>query len=320
MNRLVQRGLISLVSVVAVAVAGCDDDDGPVGPDAGAGDMAAPMAVVDAGADAPTAQSLRVSLVARHAHIYKDVKVTFRIVDGAQCRQEMVDGGSAQVCPGVPGLKVVAFHEAAGVRTEQAIAPGVLVDLGDGNYEWTRMFTSLGANVVGLRFTAGGQAYYAAFPYDTSKAGGERYFCDTNGDRVEDHAFQVRWNTSGISVAANGKPTAFQIELMRSTNAPPLNTAEPFRNTFEHLRPTELQGGLPTVRLMSGTGPAAVPVETLTAKYIGRGIYTVEKAFAATELAGPKPPNYWLRISFTDEKNCAVDTVDEAEYRFPLTP
>lgn len=77
---------------------------------------------------------------------------------------------------------------------------------------------------------------------------------------------------------------------------------------------------MPRVRLMVGSGAAAAEAGTLEPKYAGRGIYTVTRNFAPADLAGQPSRVFWLRLGFTDDKGCVVDTVDEAEYQLPIVP
>jgi hypothetical protein len=305
---------IPALGLAAVVLAGsCGDGGGgtPRVTDAGA--------TADAAPDGGPGQ-LAITLTAGHSHIYKETKVAFRVLDNSRCTEEASDAGPVRVCAGVPGLNPTAFEMAAGVNLEQRLSPGVFVDMGDGTYQWTKTFTVLGTNLLGIRFDADGKPHYAAFPFETSRGGGERYFCDLNGDRIEDHAFQVRWNPMGPSVRADGTPTTIQLELLRSTNPPPLNIEEPYRNSFDHLRPGELQGATLRVRLMAGSGSAATEVANLESKYVGRGLYTATRSFTADDLSGQPRRVFWLRVSFTDDKGCLVDTVDEAEYQLPLVP
>lgn len=265
---------------------------------------------------APPRENLKVSIdTLPHTHIFKEVAVTFAVRNLDQC----TNASDEKTCQGVAGLSATAFAQANGFTQEQALAPAKLEDKGNGLYVWNNIFPVFGANLFGLRFDKDSHAYSGLFTLDTSRGGSERYFCDVDKNGTMDHSYQIRWNTSTGPVVANGKPVTFSIELVRSFNAPPLNMAEPWKNSFEHLRPIELTGGLPTVKLMSGTGLTATELATLTPTYAGRGIYNVSRAFSEQELNGQPSRTFWLRITVTDDKNCVIDGTDETEYYFSVS-
>ncbi len=262
-------------------------------------------------------EKLKISLEAGHIHVFHETSITFRVQDMTRC----TDPADAKTCPGVSGLAVVASHEARGLKQVQELQAGVLEDKGEGKYVWTRAFPYFGPNVVTLRFTQGEKEYFAAFPLETSRGGGERYFCDRDSDGTVDYVYQIRWNTSTGEVKANGTPVTLSLELVRSFNAPPLNTDQPWLNSFEHLRPSELEGGLPIVKLMADTGSSATEIQTLVPTYMGKGLYTVSYPFTASQLASRPERMFWTRVQFRDDKGCAVDnTSDPEEYTFPVTP
>src|SRR5688500_5933187 len=72
----------------------------------------------DGPTDGAAGGSYVISMQLGHTHIYKPSDVTFTVRDMSQC----VPGtGGGQDCPGVPGLALVAFHSANGVRQEQPL-------------------------------------------------------------------------------------------------------------------------------------------------------------------------------------------------------
>lgn len=275
--------------------------------------------------DAPTTEppgavtqraNLKVSLeTLPHTHVFKEVAITFAVRNLDRCATP----SDEKSCEGVPGLPITAFALANNFAQEQTLATGKLEDKGGGLYTWYRIFPVFGGNTIGLRFERDGHQYQGLFPLDTTRGGGERYFCDFNRDSTMDHSYQIRWSTSTGLVKADGKPVTFSIELARSYNMPPLNMAEPWRNSFEHLRPAELMGQAPTVKLMAGTGLTATEVMPLTPTYIGRGIYTVTRAFTAQDLGTQTERTFWLRISMTDDKSCLIEGSDETEYYFSVS-
>lgn len=250
-----------------------------------------------------------------HSHVFKDVTATFAVRNLDRCTTP----GDEKTCEGVAGLPITAFVLAKDYSQEQTPQVGKLEDKGGGLYSWYRSFPVFGGNVIGLRFERDGHAYTGMFPFDTTRGGGERYFCDANRDSTMDHAYQIRWSTSTGPVKADGKPVTFTVELLRSYNAPPLNMAEPWRNNFESLRPTELMGQAPTVKLMAGTGLTATEVMPLVPTYTGRGLYTVTRAFTAQDLGGQNERTFWLRIGLTDDKGCLVEGSDETEFYFAVS-
>ncbi|MHB8875652.1 MAG: hypothetical protein ACYC8T_18355, partial [Myxococcaceae bacterium] len=177
----------------------------------------------------------------------------------------------------------------------------------------------LGAHMVGLKFEHESMLYFGAFPYETSRGGGEKYFCDTNADTLPDVAFQIRWNGSTGKFVADGTTNiAFTIELMRSFNTP-IDTVKPWSNLFNLLTPAELNGGLPTVRLMAGTGTASKEIAPLTPVYKGKGIYEVKRTFAPADLEGSASRSFWLDVDFTDNAACVVNGAEaEDDFHFPV--
>jgi hypothetical protein len=289
-----------LVLVVAFALGACRDPRGEHSEDAGS---------------LPARGNLMLSMEAGHIHVFRQVAVAFTVRDMDRC----ADHANLGTCEGLPGLDVTAFHKAAGSASEQGLEPGKLEDAGGGRYVWYRSYPDFGVNMVGLRFNKDGVEYADAFPLETSRGGGESYFCDLDADSTYDHVFQVRWNTSTGPVHANSTPVSFTLELLRSFNPPPLNVGQPFRNSMEALRAAELVGAAPSVTLMRDTGAAATEVIPLTPTYRGRGMFQVTHSFAEADLAGQPERTFWLHVQFTDDKGCVVDGADDAEeYHFPV--
>lgn len=254
-----------------------------------------------------------IELAAGHAHIMRESELVFTVRNLDQCS----DPEDSTTCEQVAGLPVIAFYQSptsSRVR-EQAVEEGVLEDNGDGTYTWKRAFNDLGAHMVGLKFEDDEQHYFGAFPLETSKAGGERYFCDADSDGVNDFAYQIRWSSSRGHIHAEHDPedVTFSIEVMRSFNDT-LNEERPWQNSFDHLSPDQLNNQAPTVELMAGEGTDATAIATLTPTYKGRGIYDVAYAFE-------EPNTYWLRVNFTDNQDCSVDGAGDAEeYLFSVVP
>lgn len=296
-DRRFARCLIALFAALPLMWAGCSEDAAEPTPETHEHNFA-------------------IELSAGHVHIFRPAELTFTVRNLDHC----TDSEDVSTCEAVAGLPVTAFYRVEGsdrVR-EYTMADGDVVDNGDGTYTWTRTFGDLGAHVVGLRFEEDGHTYFDAFPMETSKAGGERFFCDVDGDESEDHAYQIRWSASEGHVHANGEEVTFQVEVMRSINDE-LNTEQPWQNNFDHLRPIELSDGAPLVELMVGEGSEAAVTDTLSATYQGRGIYEVSYAFDASVTAGEHGATCWLRVSFTDDQGCQVSgTAAEEDFHFPV--
>lgn len=258
-----------------------------------------------------------IEIQAPHAHIWTQVGIIFTVRDLDAC----ADPADQSTCAPVPGLALEAFFAPKGGATEvQPLAPGVFDDGGDGTYTWLRTFGDVGAGAIGARFTQDGQSYFTAFGMESSKAGGERYFCDTDADGTPDRAFQIRWAAAPGRPVADGTTAAFTFEIMRSFNTP-VNTEQPWTNTFDHLRPAELDGMAPTVELMADSGEAATSMGAVVPVYAGKGLYKVERAFAAGDLGGAAARTFWFKVGLTDDLGCRVDGgvgEDEANYLFSV--
>lgn len=260
-----------------------------------------------------------IDLQVPHAHIFTQVGVVFTVRDLDQC----TDPADRTTCLAVPGLPLVGFYQPKGAPAPvtQAIEPGVFDDMGDGTYTWMRSFGEYGAAAVGATFLENGQNYAVAFPLETSKAGGERYFCDLDGDAVPEHAFQIRWNASVGAFKADAQEVVFSFEVMRSFNTP-VDQEKPWQNLFDHLRPNELTGEAPTFELMAGEGAAATSLGALVPTYAGKGVYTVRRAFAAADLGGEASKTLWFKVGFADTAGCTVAGGvgdDEANYHFTVS-
>lgn len=248
-----------------------------------------------------------IDLSVGHVHIFRDASLTFSVMDADIC----TDSEDTSTCTPMLGLTVTAFRRAAGATStrEQEMEEGVLVDNGDGTYTWTRSFNDLGANMVGIWFDEHGGRYFAAFPMETSRAGGEGFTCDTNGDGTPEFGYQIRWDSSSGHIHANGEEVTFTIELMRTWNTP-LNEEQPWQNSFDHLNLS------PTVNMMDAGGSA---VAVLSPTYKGKGIYEVTHSFAEGDLGGADSGTFWLSISFTDDQGCSVtSSSDEDNFHFPV--
>ncbi len=233
-----------------------------------------------------------------HVHIFRDASLTFSIKEAGV---------------GVPGQTITAFRRAAGATStrEQEMEAGVLVDNGDGTYTWTRQFNDLGANMVGIWFDDHGGRYFGSFAMNTSRAGGEGFTCDTNGDGTPEFGYQIRWDSSDGHMGADDSEVTFTIELMRTWNTP-LNLEQPWTNSFDHLSNLSL-----TVNMMADAGGSAIA--SLSPTYKGRGIYEVTYAFALADLGGANPRTFWLDISFTDDAGCALtSSTEEEEFHFDV--
>ncbi len=324
-NRFVMRSAV----LMTIAVAGCDPavcvfpelpKSDTRSPDRSvAADQRKPDgARLDARApDGAAPRRYEVEILGVHSHIFKTVAIVFTVRDVGSC----TDPKDLKTCKAISGLPMVAFSRTAGasVTLEQGLEKGKLDDNGDGTYTLTRSFSWFGAYVVGLKFVKDGQLTSAAFPYETSRGGGEKYFCDTNTDGTNDVAFQIRWNAAKEFVQADDAEVAFSIELQRSWNTP-LNTTQPWSNSFDHLLPKNLKDPLPQVKLMDDKAPAAKLIETLTPVYKGKGIYEVKRKFAPADLGGLAERSFWLEVSFTDDAGCVVkSSVDPEEYYFTVT-
>ncbi len=253
-----------------------------------------------------------------HAHLFTQVGIVFTVRDLDQC----TDAADVTTCTAIPGLPLEAFFSPKGATAPivQPILAGTFDDMGDGTYTWMRTIGEYGAAAVGASFTQNGQLYTAAFGMESSKAGGERYFCDTNADGTNDRSLQVRWNASVPRPVADGQDEVFSFELMGSTNTP-INEEKPWLNTFENLRPTEVVGNAPMVELMADTAATSTSLGMVPVAYAGKGIYNVTRAFVAADLGGQDTRTFWFKVNFTDDKGCAIAAGvgdDEANYHFPV--
>jgi hypothetical protein len=268
-----------------------------------------------------TRHTYEVQLVASHAHIFKEQTLTFNVMLMDGCTE-----ADPMMCPMVKGLPVSVFYRpiSAPKVTQVALEPGILDDGGDGTYTWKHAFGTLGAHLIGIQWNQGGQYYATSYPFETSRAGGEAYLCTIpDSDNVPDYDYQIRWNPSVEPLVADGTTAVtFSIELMGSYNSPVI-TDKPWTNSFDHLVPERLDGGIPTVELMADKGEQeATLIETLTPQYIGKGIYTVTRTFASADLNGLDQRNFWLKVSLTDALTgcdiAAGSGEDEANYDFTV--
>ncbi|MBI5508638.1 MAG: hypothetical protein HY903_07785 [Deltaproteobacteria bacterium] len=261
----------------------------------------------------------KVQLTAAHAHILKQVSPSFAVMRMDDC----MTMANQMDCPMIAGLpvKVLYQHAKETSVSVETLAPGVLDDNGDGNYVWHHQFDRVGSYVIGLQWEEDAQSYTFAFPFETSRAGGERYFCNTTpaADAVNDFAYQIRWDSSVGKIVANDAEITFSVEVMRSFNTP-IDEVQPWTNKFDHLRPEDLANGAPTIELMAGEGLSAVSLGTLTATYSGRGVYQVKRAFGAADLAGLEHRTFWLKVTLVDDLGCTVNggEADTVEYYFAV--
>ncbi|OGQ79857.1 MAG: hypothetical protein A2289_21455 [Deltaproteobacteria bacterium RIFOXYA12_FULL_58_15] len=261
----------------------------------------------------------QVKLTGAHAHILKQVSPSFAVMllDDCMGMADQMD------CPMPSGLPVKVFyrHTKESTMTEQELAAGVLEDSGDGNYVWHHAFDKVGAYVIGFQWEEDDQTYSFAFPFETSRAGGERYFCNTTPaqDATNDFSYQIRWDNSVGKVLADNAEITFSVEVMRSFNTP-VNETEPWTNKFNHLRPSELVNGSPTIELMAGEGTSVESLGNLIPTYAGKGMYQVKRAFTTADLGGLKERTFWLKITMVDDQGCTVDGgTDPAEYYFGVS-
>ena len=256
------------ILVVLMLAAGCGEDHtGHIMIDGMIMEDGAPMDHPDA---APAGDQYAFELTGGHGHIYKDVALVFTARHLGMCTTP----SDVTTCMAMAGVPLVVMVRAPGssVVTEQRLQPGKLDDNGDGTYTYARTFGLYGAYAIGVM--AEGSPSFAAFTYDTARGGGERFFCDADGDTTDDRAFQVRWNANKERLVADGATeVAFSIELVRSWNTP-INTTDPWTNSFDHLMPGDLTA-VPSVMLMADEDPSATHIATLTPVYKGKGIYEV---------------------------------------------
>lgn len=302
-----QEGLLSLC--VLVLSVGCGGGDGDACLDGGGHEEHdAGHEEHDAGTGHVERHDYDIFFEAGHAHARREIAMTFTVRDMEACTDPM----DPLTCPGVAGLPVVATRrhiDASSTRTQE-LDPGVLDDTGDGTYTWIRSFNDIGAYALGLEFETGEQHYAGAFPYEVSKAGGERIFCPDA--TAPTHSFQVRWSNEPGHIHADGTTMiTFDFELLRSFGT--VNTDMPWTNSFDHLTPDDFDGGtLPTFELLDSAGAV---FDTLTPTYRGRGIYRVERVF----VDGEGDADYDFRVSFTDTNLCAVSETGE-DYAFDVRP
>ncbi len=98
--------------------------------------------------------------------------------------------------------------------------------------------------------------------------------------------------------------SAGQIDAVTAlTYRTPIDIKEPWKNTFDHLLPKDLQA-LPTVNLMADKAPGATLIAALTPTYKGKGIYELKHKFGAASFGGQPERTFWLDVSFTDTAGC----------------
>lgn len=303
------KHLFIALGLTALVWAGCDDGShvDPVCPTADAG-------VTDTSSEVHVEEHLHnflIELETGHAHIFREAALMFWVRDLDNC----TDPDDTTTCAGKAGLEAVAFrrHHDASKTSEQALEATKFEDNGDGSYTYFRSFNDLGAHSVGIKFEEDEHVYFGAFPFETSRAGGEKFFCDSDADGTDDVAYQIRWNASKGHIHATGTDITFTLELVRSWNAD-LNVDQPWMNSLDHLTAGDLTGGLPAVALMRGVGAAATEVSALTPVYKGKGIYEVSFLFEEAFATGfPDGVDAWLKISFVDDKGCTVDSATDEE-------
>jgi hypothetical protein len=280
-----------------------------------------------------------IELSAGHTHVFKtyDVPISVRDLDGCS------DPSDTSTCSGIPGLPLRVLRQPYGQAVEvQAMAPDVLVDNGDGTYTWTTLFDWFVPYMVQVEFEQGGNAYSQAFPLETSKAGGEAIFCPSLPDPVPEgwtpsYNYQVRWHASPGHIIADGETrVTFDLDLRRTIEV--TNVDQPFRNSFDHLLPENLEipeGGTEADKLVVEIIDKADPDAPLATykfgtadtdvKYAGLGIYRVTHVFAPEEVGATKQLS--LRVRFDDDamngtEPCPVvdefDGEDHDDYSFTV--
>ena len=236
----------------------------------------------------------------RHFHAFKQDTLFF-----------LIHSGDMMTPTPVPGLTPTVTWQLKGDTNVVQSVPGDVIDKNDGTYFFPTRFYSAGFYTLTLGFEFDGTACSQAFaPFEVSKAGGERIFCPDSASA--EYNYQIRW---GIKPgAAHGGDTAtFDVEIKRSFSTP-VNTTEPYNNTFDHLTPSDLvpAGALPTIKVGSAAGE-----DSLTVVYKGLGIYRALSILPSVASS----TTFWLHVSFDD----VCGQIDEngetnVDYQFPVLP
>ena len=215
----------------------------------------------------------------------------------------MIQGGK-----GLTGLNPVISYQGVGSKTEKtaSLARGQITDPGQGEYHWTKAFSSPGGYALTFSFTHQGRTYFRTFVHELALAGGERIFRPSK--EAPKYNYQIRWEAKPGNVPLN-EDVAFLIELKRTVEGAKINVERPFTNTLDHLTPDKLKG-LPTIALQAVGGGAETELKPT---YKGLGVYEVKRKFDSQE-AGKK---YQLRVAFTDDANFTVNETGE-DYQFPV--
>jgi hypothetical protein len=75
------------------------------------------------------------------------------------------------------------------------------------------------------------------------------------------------------------------------------------------------------VELMADSGAAATSMGAVVPVYAGKGLYKVDRAFAAGDLGGAAARTFWFKVGLTDDRGCRVDAgvgEDEVNYLFTV--
>jgi hypothetical protein len=249
------------------------------------------------------ADQLTITMVAPHIHAFEKLPIVFSVND-------------SQTGNAIKDLKPVIQMQKSGEdkRYEITLASGELVDKGDGTYEWTRQFSGTGFySVLFVVRTMDKDYSYRTFPLEVSKAGGEKIFKPSMDEAK--YNYQVRWSANPYSPKP-GDEVYFDIELKRTIGA--IDLDKPWTSKFEHLVPSELKSGAPSVVIETGEG-AMVKDITSTADYLGLGVYRVSMKFPKTgdsstsmgkmsdDAKAKDASTYRLNITFTDDAGYTVN-------------
>jgi hypothetical protein len=183
-------------------------------------------------------------------------------------------------------------------------------DNGDGSYSAQYTANNIGSGYalaysVSLAFEYNGTAYFDAWPVEVVRDGREDIMPTIGGTK---YAYQVRygWNPGHVHASDEEKVDLIFEPRRAIQTGNQLNTEQPFRNTFNHLPGLEA-----TVLVEAVDGSVS---ETLTATYLGLGVYRAQRAFSEAEVGERR--EYKISFLFTDPFN--EFTIDKSETAYPL--
>ncbi len=228
-----------------------------------------------------------------HWHATRAKTLTFAVTDE-----------SGNPVTGLSPTVAIKSHGSDDVRNIAA------ADNGDGSYSADYTANDVGSGYslaysVSFSFEYEHNKYFDAWPVEVVRDGNEGIMPTIGGTR---YAYQVRYGWDPGHIDANDEEKVNLIfEPRRATQTgDQINIEQPWQNTFNHIPGLEA-----TVLVESTDGSVS---ETLTATYIGLGIYRAQRIFSEAEVGARK--EYKVSFLFTDTFNNF--TIDKEETSYPL--